>query len=290
MDIKLNEQWVECSEFPGGEIRVKLQSPVESKNVVFCLIKKSDDFFKLALIIDAIRRERNDCIIEVVLPYLPYARQDDVFSHGESLSCDVFCKLINSLPLDKLYIFDAHSNVSIACLQKCKHITIEEIFGMMRFFPFRNNIISPITLICPDAGSEKKIRKVVLELSRNSIKSEIIYCRKERDLKGNIVEMNIYGDVKGKDCFIVDDICDGGATFICLSKKLKEMDATKVILYVTHGIFSKGLDELKKNIDIIYCLYSFDSNLNSKNTDGFLFNLTGMEYMHEFFYKSTTLY
>ncbi len=53
-----------------------------------------------------------------------------------------------------------------------------------------------------------------------------------------------YDDFEGKPVLIVDDICDGGYTFLKLAEKLKEKNAGMVILYVTHGIFSKGLDEL----------------------------------------------
>ena len=55
----------------------------------------------------------------------------------------------------------------------------------------------------------------------------------------------------GRNCLIVDDICDGGGTFIPLAKKLKNAGAKTVTLYVTHGIFSKGLDPLKEHIDYL---------------------------------------
>lgn len=71
------------------------------------------------------------------------------------------------------------------------------------------------------------------------------------------ISMVFAGDLlTGKHCLIVDDLCDGGATFLALATKLREYGAEKVYLYVTHGIFSKKYEELKKVIDHIYCTNS----------------------------------
>jgi len=67
------------------------------------------------------------------------------------------------------------------------------------------------------------------------------------------------GNAKGKNLVIVDDICDGGRTFIELARVLKEKGANKVALYVTHGIFSQGLDVLKEHIDHVYCVHAFNA-------------------------------
>jgi ribose-phosphate pyrophosphokinase len=69
--------------------------------------------------------------------------------------------------------------------------------------------------------------------------------------------ISIQGDVKGKECLIVDDLADGGRTFKLLAEELKSQGANKVFLYVTHAQFNYGFDELKATIDHVYCTNSF---------------------------------
>ena len=87
---------------------------------------------------------------------------------------------------------------------------------------------------------------------------EVIQAQKMRNLKtGEIIKTEILGDVKGKKVLIADDICDGGRTFIELAKVLKNKGAVEVSLFITHGIFSKGLEVFEGLIDAIYTTDSF---------------------------------
>lgn len=65
------------------------------------------------------------------------------------------------------------------------------------------------------------------------------------------------GDVKGKQCLIVDDLADGGRIFKFLAEALKQQGAAEVYLYVTHAQFNYGFDELKETIDHVYCTNSY---------------------------------
>jgi ribose-phosphate pyrophosphokinase len=106
-------------------------------------------------------------------------------------------------------------------------------------------------LISPDAGSNKKIFDLAKSIG---FTGEIIRCDKLRDIPtGNITETIVYkDDLNGKDCIILDDICDGGRTFIELAKVLKQKNGGKIYLVVTHGIFSAGFDQLIQQIDGIF--------------------------------------
>lgn len=110
-------------------------------------------------------------------------------------------------------------------------------------------------LISPDAGSNKKIFDLAKSINYTG---EIIRCDKLRDIStGKIIETIVYkDDLKGRDVIIVDDICDGGNTFIQLAKVLKQKNAGKIYLVVTHGIFSAGFDGLGEYFDGIYCTNS----------------------------------
>lgn len=121
-------------------------------------------------------------------------------------------------------------------------------------------------LISPDAGSNKKIYDLAKSIGYDG---EIIRCDKLRDIPtGQIIETIVYkNDLGGKDAIIVDDICDGGKTFIELAKVLKEKNVGKIYLVVTHGIFSAGFDSLGEYFDGIYC-----TNSVKDITDGTIVN------------------
>lgn len=109
-----------------------------------------------------------------------------------------------------------------------------------------------LAVVSPDAGAEKKAKEV-----GKQVKADVFAASKVRDtMTGQIISTEIRGDVKGRNLIIIDDICDGGATFTELAKKLKEKGANDIYLYVTHGIFSKGLDVLKEHFKHVYCYHS----------------------------------
>lgn len=85
-----------------------------------------------------------------------------------------------------------------------------------------------------------------------------LWLNKARNVQtGEITGTEVYGDVKDKVVLIIDDICDGGRTFIELGKVLKERGASKVILYVTHGIFSQGKQVFEGIIDEVYAKHDW---------------------------------
>jgi ribose-phosphate pyrophosphokinase len=109
-------------------------------------------------------------------------------------------------------------------------------------------------LISPDGGALKKIYKVSEFLGG----IEVVECSKSRDVKtGKLSGFKVYADdLEGKDCLIVDDICDGGGTFIGLADELKKKNAGKLYLAVSHGIFNKGFESLTV-FDKIFTTNSF---------------------------------
>ena len=229
--------------FSGGEVHIKLQGSAEEV-MISARLNDSNDVMKLLLAADALRRNGSKNI-SVLIPYLPYARQDRVMVGGEPLSIKVMCNLINSCGFDKVYIFDVHSEVSLALLDNCELITNSNL--AKRVLDDHTDYL----LVSPDAGALKKIYKLAEALQYTS---DIVLCNKVRDVSnGKIKQITVdQDDLKGKDCFIIDDICDGGATFIGVAKELKKRNAGKVSLIVSHGIMSHGETELAEWIDHIY--------------------------------------
>lgn len=243
--------------FSGGEEHVNVSGIYPGDPVtITARIDSSSEFMRLLLLTDAIKRIG---VKEITLqmPYIPYARQDRVCANGDAFSLKLFANLINQQGYKKVFVTDAHSSVSTALIDNVVE-TPQTFFA--EFLADQKEDYDYI--IAPDAGASKKaanFAKIYSAKVCNQI--DVIQALKVRDTtNGNITETKIlYDDFDGKSCLIVDDICDGGATFIELAKKLKEKNAGKIGLFVTHGIFSRGLDPLFLNgIDEIYTTDTFE--------------------------------
>lgn len=167
------------------------------------------------------------------MPYLPYARQDKHVSNNTTFSLKTFAALLNSLNFKRVSLYDAHSRVALNLINNSKDIfKPDKIHGVIELL--KVNLI-----IYPDTGAYKRyLPHILMGYAR--------LAEKVRDENGKIIKHTIEGNVPEKEVLIVDDICDGGATFISLAKLLKEKGVEKIYLYVTHGIFSKGLRVLKE--------------------------------------------
>lgn len=168
---------------------------------------------------------------DLYIDYLPYARQDKPISNETTFGLQSFCKLLNCLKFEFVEILDPHSQVATRLIDNA-----EIASNSAMIFNARNKT-NPDILFFPDAGAKEKYGSCVIESAHGE---------KVRDpMTGSITKYQIVGKVKGRTVLIIDDICDGGATFVNAAQKLYESGATEVNLYVTHGLFTKGLAPLK---------------------------------------------
>ncbi|WP_106792598.1 ribose-phosphate diphosphokinase [Aquimarina sp. Aq78] len=236
--------------FNGGEPHINiLDQDIGNSITITQRINSFNDLGLLLIATDALRR-MNVKEIDVFIPYFPAARQDRVMVAGESLSVKVYTDSINAQNYNKVTIFDPHSEVTPALLD---HVTVIQNYEFVK--QCLNFIKEEVVLISPDGGALKKIYKVSEFLGG----VEVVECSKKRDVKtGALSGFRVYeNDLEGKHCVIVDDICDGGGTFLGLATALKEKNAGKLSLIISHGIFSKGYEELTKSFDTIFTTNSF---------------------------------
>ncbi len=238
-----SNQFLELKKFTGGECHIRFTTlfSTEDKIRINTRLNSSDDIMTLCLAVNALRNMYVD-YIEVFIPYIPYARQDRVMVAGEPLSIKVFAGIINSLNLNKVIVFDAHSDVSTALLNNCENIPNHE---MVNYF-LKQLDLSDFILVSPDLGAYKKVDKLAQKIK---YKGDIVTGLKIRDLEtGKIIKSDINtNDLNGKACIVVDDICDGGRTFIELGSALKLKNAGDLFFIASHGIFSySALDKLKE--------------------------------------------
>lgn len=232
--------------FAGGEPHIKISNNFDASLPVTIThrINSFNDLGLICITVDALKR-MGVKEINLFIPYFPAARQDRVMIPGEPLSVKVYADIINAMALAGVTIFDPHSEVTPALLNNCVTISNHEFIKQVIA-----KIGADVKLISPDGGALKKIYKVSEFLGG----AEVVECSKSRDVKtGKLSGFKVYGDdLAGADCLIVDDICDGGGTFIGLAEALQAKNAGKLYLAISHGIFSKGFDELGKYFEQIF--------------------------------------
>ena len=246
---------LEFFSFPGGERHVRVEPNRESTLsssflTIHAQLISPSDVLDLLLLNDAIVREYPGVYRRLELPYLPYARQDRVAVKGEPLSVKVFCDLINSCNFDRVTVWDVHSNVSKALLNPRTTRFVEQDELVMRTLPGGASTFE--YLVAPDTGAASKTK-----ISSEKTGIPYLQAYKSRDLTtGKLSSPKLMGgvDLSGKRVLIVDDIADGGYTFIQLGNHLREVyHADSVYLYIPHGIFSKGLEVFEGVLKGIYC-------------------------------------
>ncbi len=266
------------STFPGGETFVRLlddgefHSQARNRYTIHARVKSADDLFAIALYKDALERAVPGCEVSLFMPYVPYARQDRVCYRGESLSICVLAKFINGLEFRRVGIVDPHSDVTPALLDRC---LVQPQSSIVCGWHDLRELIHSSILLSPDVGALKKSSAIAKYCKSTGFET----AEKVRDAAtGEIVSVRIARAFDRDTVVCCDDICDGGRTFIELAKVAKSMCAGRFVLYVTHGIFSKGVDVLfESGIDEIWTTNSLSESYDPRVKVRDIFNPAGVQ-------------
>ncbi len=241
-----------CFTFPGGEIQVRIEAPPAPADAVTIRadLIDADSLMALLLLTDAVRRQYGNPAIDLVCPYLPYARQDRVAYPGEALSAAVACRLLNSQNYRSVEVWDAHSDVSLALLDRVRNRPASDFAGRVA--------TAQDVIVAPDLGAAKRASACARLAGATLVHAEKTRSTDTGAITGTVVHSEPVGN---RDFLIVDDICDGGRTFTELAKVLRPLTTGQVKLYVTHGIFSAGFDALAAVIDRIFVANPFPAEL-----------------------------
>lgn len=270
--VKVKGAKVLSGVFSGGEVQVRITDYQDDMNYPWAVqadIHDSQALMETLLVGDALSRINPDLPRHLLCPYMPYARQDRVCAEGESLSLAVVSSMLSAM-YSKITVWDAHSDVTLALNYRLKsehqkHFIRKAVTDAMLD---RFNIV----LVAPDAGAQKKTAEVAKDLG-----CEYVTATKVRDAStGQITNTKVDCEHIGDKSFlIVDDIIDGGRTFIELEKKIRPLTNSNVMLYATHGIMSQGHHVLEKSFDKIFVANPFYDMRTEKiwtmNRDTFYF-------------------
>lgn len=231
--MKINLTSQECDSaklfcFPMGERHVRL---IKTDDYATINYQIPQNLFDIALAANACRESGIE-EVHLYCPYLPYARQDRVCEKGDSFSLKVFANFLNGCDFTSVCSIDIHSTKAGEVINNFHNI--DQCTYAIRAVHY----CQPDYLICPDKGAANKI-----VATAHTADLPVVYCNKVRDPKsGQLSGFEIVEGKEniGKQGLIIDDICDGGGTFLGV-RSLFDGD---VALYTTHGGYTKGFRAL----------------------------------------------
>ena len=223
---------IEVTHFSDGEIYVRFNETIRGTDVF--LIQSTSypvnvNLMELLIMIDAARRASAGRITAVI-PYFGYARQDRKARSREPITAKLVANLITSAGADRVLTMDLHC----AQIQGFFDIPLDNLVGGPTLYNyFKPKVDENFVVVSPDIGSVARARKVAARMD-----AQMAIIDKRRP-KANVMEvMNIIGDVKGKNCLMVDDMIDTAGTIVQGARALKEAGAKAIYACCSHGVLS----------------------------------------------------
>ena len=248
--------------FADGEIYIEINENIRG-NSVFVIQSTSnpanDNIMELLLCIDALRRSSAKNITAVI-PYFGYARQDRKVAPRTSISAKVVSNLITNAGANRIVTVDLHAGQ----IQGFFDIPVDNLFTTPMFARYIKKKFKSKNLVCvsPDVGGVQRTRGLATK-----IKADLAIIDKRRPAPGKSEVMNIIGEVKGKNCIIVDDIIDSGGTIVNAVEALKKAGAIDVYVFITHAVLSgEAAEKIKRSkIKKLIITDTIDNSFKIKN-------------------------
>lgn len=242
--IKLGEASV--GRFSDGEISVAINENVRGSDVFILqstCAPTNDNLMELIVMVDALRRASAGRIT-AVMPYFGYARQDRrVRSARVPITAKVVADFLSSVGVDRVLTVDLHAEQ----IQGFFDVPVDNVFGTPVLLEHmrQQNFDNPV-VVSPDIGGVVRARAFAKLMND----TDLAIIDKRRPSANVSQVMHIIGDVKGRDCIIVDDMIDTGGTLCKAAEALKSHGAKRVFAYATHPVFSGNAVQNIKDSDI----------------------------------------
>ncbi len=222
----------DVTHFADGEVNVNIPETVRGHKVFVIQSTSSpvnESIMELLIMIDALKRA-SAREINVVIPYYGYSRQDRKAKARQPISAKLVADLLQTAGATRVICLDLHA----AQIQGFFNIPIDNFSAkpiLLKYIKSKN--LKNICVVSPDHGGVPRARKIADELN-----APIAIIDKRRP-QPNVAEvMNIIGEVKDKDCVIIDDMIDTGGSIAAASKAMKEAGANRILVCCTHPVFS----------------------------------------------------
>jgi ribose-phosphate pyrophosphokinase len=241
---------IDIRTFSDGEIWVKFMDNIRGRDVFIIQSTQppAENLMELLLMIDAGKRA-SARRVTAVIPYFGYARQDRKDQPRVSISAKLVANLITVAGADRVITMDLHA----AQIQGFFDIPFDHLYASPIFSGLFKDHKENFVVVSPDVGGIKLARSYAKRLEAG-----LVVIDKRRQKHNQVEEMNIIGDVNGKDVLIVDDLIDTGGTFVNAIEAIKARGAKNIYGAVTHAVLSDHAIE-KINNSAMTKLYVTDS-------------------------------
>ncbi|SET91619.1 ribose-phosphate pyrophosphokinase [Paracoccus homiensis] len=203
----------------------------------------NDNLMELLIMVDALKRS-SAARITAVIPYFGYARQDRRAKARTPISAKLVANLLTEAGVDRVLTMDLHA----AQIQGFFDIPVDNlyaapVFGLDVKHHFKGRM-DDLMVVSPDVGGVARARELATRIG-----APLSIVDKRREKAGEVAEMTVIGDVEGKACIIVDDICDTAGTLCKAAQTLTDAGATEVHAYITHGVLSgPAVERISKSV------------------------------------------
>lgn len=230
--IWVNGKEIAQEHFSAGELKIKLFGCGKERMDIVWHYENDAELFTIMCIRDYYANHK----AILYIPYLPHARMDRVKNPEDVFTLRTFARVINSMNFERVYVWDAHSNVGPALIDRCHDVNaltwIQEAITQLGYA--KDNIC----LFFPDEGAQKRYGTMFPDYT------QAFGIKKRNWETGKIEGYMVVGEenIKDKCVLIIDDICSYGNTFTHAAGALITAGAKEVNLYVTHceDAISKG--------------------------------------------------
>lgn len=242
LGLPLGEAFV--GRFNNGEVQIMIDESVRGKDV-FIIQPTSypvnDNLMELMVMADALKRASARHITAVV-PYYGYARQDRKTRGREPITAKLVANLMQTSGITRLVTVDLHAGQ----IQGFFDVPVDHLYGASILAKYINEKnLEDVIVVSPDLGGVTRARDLA-----DRIGAPIAIIEKKRPEPGVAKVMNLIGDVKGKNCIIVDDIVDTAGSLVEGAKALEEFGAKSVTAAVTHAVLTDPASERIANSNI----------------------------------------
>lgn len=231
----------DVTKFSDGEIAVEIQENVRGKDVFILqptCFPTNDNLMEIMVMADALRRASAGRIT-AVMPYFGYARQDRrPRSARVPISAKVVADMLNIVSIDRVVTVDLHSDQ----IQGFFDIPVDNIYGTpVLLKDLKEQKYENLMVVSPDVGGVVRARAMAKSLGI----ADLAIIDKRRAKANESEVMHLIGDVKDRDCVIVDDMVDTAGTLAKAAAALKAHGARRVVAYITHPVLSgKAIDNI----------------------------------------------
>lgn len=220
--------------FSDGESMVEIKEHVRGREIFVIqsiCTPTNDSLMELIIIADALRRA-SAANLTAVIPYFGYARQDRrIRSARVPITAKIVADMISSVGFTRVVTIDLHAEQ----IQGFFSIPVDNVFSTaVMLEDIRRKNYNDFLVVSPDVGGVVRARAFAKRLND----SDLAIIDKRRTQPNQAQVMNVIGDVKGRNCILVDDIVDTAGTLCKAAEALKENGAKKVVAYCTHPVLS----------------------------------------------------